>query len=216
MNATRGNKRPETQWDSHRPAGHPQPRESHSQAKRHGSDGMLSRSADRDGDLTKAVQKVISSDANLEGYGLKAGVIDGTARVSGVVDTLAEKKHLDALVRDIPGIKGYEDGVSISTDGQVLDSHLEMEVAEEIAADENITSQVEIRVKDGIAYLSGNVRSDEEEKAAVHAASKARGITGVTSHITTGETNDDMASDELFHSQVRNDEESGDDRSWNE
>lgn len=224
--------RPETQWDQHRPPGHPRPRESKSQTAQmeseanHGGSGAIKRGMraktgipgfidkvpESDDSLRDKVQRALDGDKNLRGYGLEADVVEGIARVNGVVDTLAEKLHIKKVVNDIPGIVGYEDGVSISTDGSITDRGVEMEINEELAAVDNLREKVGAKVSDGVAYLRGRVDSPEEEAQAVETASKARGVTAVVSQL---KINDEAAIDpgdmeSIFHSQVRNDVEEGD------
>ena len=124
--------------------------------------------------LRGKLQEALRQDLNLRGYGLEGNVIDGTARVQGVVDTLAEKLYIRELVSTIPGILGYEDGVSISTDGAITDSQVEMEISEELGLDPVLGGNVWVEVCDGIAYLMGKVSSKDAEVLAMRLASTAR------------------------------------------
>jgi hyperosmotically inducible protein len=172
---------PETQWDQHRPQGHPRPREPRlpdMELKARPSDGNQSNEG-----LRGKLQEALRQDLNLRGYGLEGNVIDGTARVQGVVDTLAEKLYIRELVSTIPGILGYEDGVSISTDGAITDSQVEMEISEELGLDPVLGGNVGVEVCDGIAYLMGKVSSKDAEVLAMRLASTARGIVSVVSQL---------------------------------
>lgn len=152
--------------------------------------------------LASKLQSLLDHDQNLGSYGLKADVVGKVAKISGVVDSLAEKQQLGELVSKI-GLEGWEDYVSISTDGSFEDKELEFEVAEEIAA--GLPEQLGVTVKDGIAYLQGQVASKEEEKAALAKAARARGIVGVESNLKVGKDPAELSLQEIFHSQVRND-----------
>lgn len=204
---------PETQWDQHRPTGHPRPRESRLQSSEVTRGEALDHperlSADEG--LRDIVQRTLDQDENLAPYALEADVVDGIARVTGIVDTLAEKRHAEQIVSQIPGIVGFEDSISLSTDGSITDRGVEMEVSEELASNPQIAEKVGVKVKDGTAFLMGTVDSEEEEQMAIDSAYKARGVTDVVSRLKIGEKApidpDDSAY--LFHSQVRND---GDDR----
>ncbi|NMB46371.1 MAG: BON domain-containing protein [Firmicutes bacterium] len=172
---------PETQWDQHRPAGQPRPREGRLPdmevkprplSNKHAADG-----------LRHTLQQTLRQDINLRGYGLEGNVINGIARVQGVVDTLAEKLYIRELVSAIPGISGYEDGVSISTDGAITDGQVEMEIGEELDRDPVLGPNVGVQVRDGIAYLLGRVTSREVESEVMRLASRARGVVSVVSQL---------------------------------
>ena len=172
---------PETQWDQHRPTGHPRPREPRlpdMEVKTRPSLGNQPRE-----ELRNRLQQILRQDTNLRGYGLEGSVIDGIARVQGVVDTLAEKLYIKELVSAVPGIMGYQDGVSISTDGAITDGQVEMEISEELDADPQLSGNVGVQVRDGTAYLLGRVASKESESQVVRLASGARGVISVISQL---------------------------------
>ncbi len=172
---------PETQWDQHRPIGHPRPRESRrpdTQVKAKSPPHVQS----SDG-LRAIVQRKLREDVNLRGYGLEAIVIDNVARVQGVVDTLTEKLYIRELVTSIPGIEGYEDGVSISTDGAITDELVKMEISERLDTHPASNGNVGVEVCDGTAYLMGKVPSEEAEAELIRLASSARGVIQVISQL---------------------------------
>ncbi len=171
---------PETQWVQHRPPGHPRPRE----PRLPDMEVKIRPSGDQPGEgLRNRLQQALRQDINLRGYGLEGNVIGGIARVQGVVDTLAEKLYIKELVSGIPGILGYQDGVSISTDGAITDGQVEMEISEELDADPQLIGNVGVQVRDGIAYLLGRVTSKESESQVMRLASGARGVISVISQL---------------------------------
>ncbi|HEY8531763.1 MAG TPA: BON domain-containing protein [Limnochorda sp.] len=206
--------RPETQWDTHRPKGHPHSREQESQAvqmptaprelsddRRTGS--MMSRAPGDD--LSRRVMEALQEDEGLAPYGLRADVVDGIARVQGMVETLAERRHVDEVVRSVPGLRGVENAVSISTDGSIDDADVEMEVAQELGKlpfGDDVTPKAER----GRVTLFGTVPDEEAARQAEAAAARARGVTGVISRLRVGPG--DITAEEAFHSQVRNDPDS--------
>lgn len=172
---------PETQWDQHRPVGHPRPREprlSNMEVKVRRP--PYTQSVD---EPKTVLQQALQEDVNLRGYGLEGTVINGIARVQGVVDTLAEKLYIRELVSAIPGISSYQDGVSISTDGVITDSQVEMEISEELNTDPTLGHNVGVQVRDGRAYLLGRVASKEVESRVMSLASGARGVISVISQL---------------------------------
>ncbi len=224
--------RPETQWDLHRPKGHPRPREAKSQKAqleselKHGELKEVKRpmsskltsprsddgsERDKRNELTAMAQRVLSEDKDLRSYDLNADVtLDGDARVTGIVDTLSERMRAEELLSQINGVSQVENGISISTDGRITDESVQMEVSEEIALDDRVRSIPDIRVERGHVTLTGTVDSEEEKKAIVQAASKARGVTGIADNLQVDDGSIDWDDPEaVFHSQVRNDREKG-------
>jgi hyperosmotically inducible protein len=220
--------RPETQWDAHRPKGHPRPREAKPQKAQLESDprygelkemkrpmgGRLSslrldsaRKNDRTTDPSISAQQALDRDENLRSYDLNVTVTaDGIARVTGIVDSLTEKRLVSDILARVEGIDQVENGVSISTDGRITDDDVLMEVSEEIALDSRVKSIPDIRVERGRVTLVGMVDSDEERQAMIEAASKARGVTEITDNLRVDDGEIDWDDpDAVFNSQVRND-----------
>ncbi len=169
--------------------------------------------AGNDDNLKDLLQIALNSDNNLEGYGLRADVVEGEAQLHGIVDTLSEKHHAERIARSIEGIRKVDSAISISTDGKITDSDVEFEVSEEFEADPDIdTRGIGARSSKGVVALVGNTDDPAEVEKARQAAAKARGVTRVVSHVQIGE--EELSPEELFHSQVRTDDswEKGDEK----
>ena len=148
------------------------------------------------------VQRMLDADKDLSAYSLKAEHVNNTLQIIGIVDTLEEKDHLKSLLTGM-GISAFSDGVSISTNGQVLDDHVALEVREEIEADPKLTGTgISVECIGGTVFLAGNVESRLQEDAAIAAARKARGVTRVVSELNFMPGNMDLEG--IFHSQVNN------------
>lgn len=160
-------------------------------------------------DLERLAQSLLDKDARTKNYDLKVRVSGGVAQVTGIVDTLSEREQVDQLLSGIEGLRGVENGVSISTDGSIIDEDVLEEVTEELNADPGVDLRnVGARSVKGNVFLVGTVSSPEEESAAIRAASRARGVKSVVSQlkINTGEYDtDDLR--QIFHHQVNNDRE---------
>lgn len=130
-----------------------------------------------------AVQRQLDADENLSAYGLKVSSANAKIQITGIVDTLADKETLKPLLRDL-GIEEFIDGVSISTDGPVLDQHVVREVREEIEAVPLLADNpIDVDCVAGTVFLAGEVASPDEEQAALAAASRARGVVQVVSQL---------------------------------
>ncbi|HBV96469.1 MAG: hypothetical protein JL50_13895 [Peptococcaceae bacterium BICA1-7] len=160
-------------------------------------------------DIERLAQSMLDSDTRTSNYKLKVRVNGGLAQVTGIVDTLSEKEQVQQILSGVGGLKGIENGVTISTDGSIIDEDVIEEVTEELNADPGVDLRnVGARSVRGNVYLVGNVSSPEEEKAAIRAASRARGVKSVVSQLkihTDEYDTDDLR--QIFHRQVNNDRE---------
>lgn len=165
----------------------------------------------RSGDdiLRQKVQEILDTNAKIKAYGLKADVVNGEIIINGIVDTLSEKENLRKLISGVEGVRSIENGIAISTDGAINDHEVTSEVLEELKADPNVDlKHVGAYSVNGTVFLKGRVDDESEIKAAEHAAAKARGVRDVVSQLKM-ETAKDLSLKEIFHSQVNNDEEEG-------
>lgn len=231
-NRTKGNYRqPETLRATHRPEGPPQAREHKSQKSQlasmpHGESKDVKRKmAYKTGlryleekakhtagntsgeDLTTRAQAVLDADKDLRGYGLKAESTGRRVFLTGIVDTLTEKERAAQLVAGITGNGQVDNGLTISTDGSITDAEVTEEVMEELRADPQVDlSHVGAESHGGKVVLMGSVVDPVEKEAAYRAAAKARGVRQVIGQIKIQDAKD-LSLEDIFHSQVRNDEE---------
>jgi hyperosmotically inducible protein len=156
-------------------------------------------------DIIGSIQQILDTDKNLAGHKLTVHRANNQVEVTGIVDTLAEKNYMQRILQK-SGVGKFVDSVSISTDGQVLDSHVILEVREELdAVPELRDSHIDLHIHKGTVFLEGTVSGRRDQQAAVVATQKARGVTRVVSNLDYVET--DLSLEELFHSQVNNDRE---------
>jgi hyperosmotically inducible protein len=160
----------------------------------------------KDDELKEQVQEALNSDKGLKSYGIRADVVEGQAQLHGIVDTLADKMQVERLVSRMPGIKSVDLAIAVSTDGAVSDRDVEFEVSEEFQGDPNIDlKHVGAKVSKGVVTLVGNTDDPSEIESARKAAAKARGVTEVKDQIELKPK--ELGLEEIFHSQVRTDEE---------
>lgn len=159
--------------------------------------------------LRERVQEALDSDVRTREYGLAARVEDGRVTVSGVVDTLAEKEQVQKVAASVPGVRGVESTVAVSTDGAIRDEDVEYEVGEELRAAGVNPRHIGAKSVRGVVYLTGRADSPEEIVRARAAAAKARGVKEVVCRVKLlppgGYDEEDLTA--LFHHQVNNDRE---------
>ncbi len=160
----------------------------------------------KDTELQRKVQDALHNNPESELYDIKADVVEGDVLLTGIVDTMADRERLYKNVTNVPGVNHIEQGLSLSTDGDITDRGVEFEVAEELNADPRVDPKhIGVKSIKGKVFLVGNSDNPEEIEAAIEAASKARGVTDVISQVKTH--NREPSLEALFHNQVRNDQE---------
>lgn len=159
--------------------------------------------------LKEQVQSALDTDPNVSVYALKADVVEREAQLHGIVDTLSEKRRAEEIARCVPGIVKVDSAVAVSTDGPITDKGVEVEVSEELQAHPGVsTKNIGAKIERGVVTLVGSTDDPAEVEAAKEAASRARGVTKVTSQVKIRDkAGKEMTREETFHSQVRNDRE---------
>lgn len=161
-----------------------------------------------DQDQVAQVQQMLDSDVRFKNYDLKAEAHGGEVIVTGIVDTLSEKEDLRRALKKLPGVRAVDNAVSISTDGQITDSQVLAEVMEEFAGTPDLdVKHVGAKVDGGVVRLVGRTTDPGEIEAAQKAAKKARGVRDVINEVEVTAPGIDMTLENIFHSQVRNDED---------
>ncbi|CCO07487.1 BON domain-containing protein [Desulforamulus hydrothermalis] len=159
--------------------------------------------------LQREIQALIDKTNGLKDYGIKVQVQEGEVHLMGLVDTLHERRQLHELVSRVPGIRSIENGVAISTDGQINDGEVTAEVYEELKNNRVNLKNIGAESIGGTVYLRGRAASQAEIQNAMEAASRARGVRDVISQVSlsAGPDAGDLTLRDLFHSQVNNDRE---------
>ncbi len=167
----------------------------------------MAKHSNSDDELKKQISSLLKNDRNLGSYGLNCDVVEGEVQLQGIVDTLKEKKWAEDLIQQVPGVKGVANAISISTDGAITDQDIIQEVQEELEGDpEGNPNKIGVKsVNRGKVVLAGRADNSSEIETAVSAASKARGVTEVISQVK--QDDETLTPEEIFHSQVNNDEE---------
>lgn len=161
---------------------------------------------DKDSELQREVQDALDNNPESKLYDIKVDVVEGDVLLTGIVDTMADRERLYKNVTNVSGVNHIEQGLSLSTDGDITDRGVEFEVAEELNADPRVDPKhIGVKSTKGKVTLVGHSDSPEEVEAAKEAASKARGVTEVISQVKTHNPQTNLET--LFHNQVRNDRE---------
>lgn len=114
---------------------------------------------------------------------IKVVVVHGWVTLEGEVEWQYQRAAAMNSVRDLRGVKGVTNGISIKARISPVDVKKKIEAAF-LRSAEIDASRVRVESQDGKAVLSGTVRSWAEREEAQHAAWAAPGVTAVENNIT--------------------------------
>lgn len=137
--------------------------------------------------IRSEILKRFDSDFLTNGQDLQVRVQDGVVSVTGNTNTFDERSHAIDLAGTVPGVTSIYDGVQVNRVFQYTDATLQQHIADRLEshdATRQAAPQVEVKVDQGIATLTGNVRDWSERKEAGKVAFLTDGIRGVRNELT--------------------------------
>jgi osmotically-inducible protein OsmY len=127
-----------------------------------------------------------SSDYLLNGLDITIRVRNGTVTLSGDADTAWERQHAEQVVARVPGVKDVQDDITVQRNhlsNTAVAKHIVDRLSQNwlTAAAQN---DIDVRVKDGVATLSGEVGTWAERAEAAQTALRTPGIWSVHDRLT--------------------------------
>jgi hyperosmotically inducible periplasmic protein len=116
---------------------------------------------------------------------LQATTEDGIVTLSGTVDSYQQKLDAAKKVRKMDKVQGVRNLIAVSTsvpDGE-LDAKLERKLYYDRIGYDNLFNFVDVSVKDGVATLSGETRSDVGRDSALAIVNNTPGVKDVVDNI---------------------------------
>ncbi|MEJ2634426.1 MAG: BON domain-containing protein [Calditrichia bacterium] len=104
----------------------------------------------------------------------------GVVSIKGTVNSLFQKYRIFDIVATVPGVKDVEDYMTVNT-GMLPDSVIAENIRYAINANKAIAApqRINVRVENGIVYLTGTVSYYREKVAAQTSASWEDGVKGI-------------------------------------
>ncbi len=135
---------------------------------------------------SKLAEKVQEAIANY--YQENIDVIDmgnGKIRLEGKVRTLYDKLRIYAIVSKVPGVKIIKNNIVVDTP-PIPDKIIEANIRYELKLNESILEpeRIQVKVHNGIVFLSGEVSFQREKEMAATIASWQKGVRGIVNNIT--------------------------------
>lgn len=135
--------------------------------------------------IMKMIKETLDKEMSESALDINVYCRDGFVTLTGMVDTLSEKRAAEEIATSVQGIKGIGNNLTISTDGTITDKQVEAEVIEKLRDSEfkDGLTGVSAKVERGIAILKGSVKTLRDRNRAVNEAEKALGVKDVVSNI---------------------------------
>lgn len=169
----------------------------------------ISESTTRDHKLAGATIKALGESADVDIRDIKVDALRGTVRLTGVVNTLFEKRRAGVIASNIEGVERVQNNLVISPTNTPDDDELYECLDRALGGfPEWDPTAVGIRkVCDGIAYIAGNVTSVDERLQAGKIAQSVPGIKQVVNEIdiAVGEPLDDVTIQTFVSDEISND-----------
>jgi hyperosmotically inducible protein len=134
--------------------------------------------------LANRAENILDWSPDVKVQNLSIKVIAGVAELDGEVNALWKKERAGELVRDIQGMVGVINKITVVPTGSILDETISEDIVN--AIDRNIhvnVDNVTVTVDNGAVTLSGNVASFTAKEAAFDAALNTAGVRAVVNNL---------------------------------
>ncbi|HEX3015411.1 MAG TPA: BON domain-containing protein [Desulfobacteria bacterium] len=143
---------------------------------------------DKDHFLKERVKSAINKDMNDSAIGINVECREGTVRLWGMVDVLAEKIAAEKLARDVYGVQAVDNGLTVAMDNFLPDKDINALVLERFSrAQMADIRKLGAETKDGVVFLQGHAPTVGVVREAERLATQVRGVKQVVSQIKVGE-----------------------------
>lgn len=144
---------------------------------------LISRYERTDTEIAQAAVSALKWNTMVPADKVNLAVSNGWITLTGTVDWQYQRHAAERTVRDLMGVKGVTNNITLKPHVQAGDVQSKIEAAFKRSAEID-ARRVNVTASDGTIILSGNVRSWAERQEAERAAWAAPGVTRVEDRIT--------------------------------
>lgn len=142
----------------------------------------------------------LANDARVDAGGINVDVVQGTVYLTGVAPSVPEKRAAREIAGRIKGVLVVDDDIQVSPLVKRADPEIRNDVVRALTRDVWVdASRLQVRVDEGVVYLSGTVEDATSKSAAEEDAWSIRGVTEVVNDIAvipaSAVLDDDIARD---------------------
>jgi len=136
-----------------------------------------------DSEIAKAAVNVLKWNSRLPADQITVAVSNGRVTLKGTVDWNYQRDAAAKTVRDLTGVVGVANGITVRSHVSVADVQSKIQAALKRSAEVD-ARRINVTATDGTVVLSGNVRSWAEREEARRAAWAAPGVRQVEDHMS--------------------------------
>ncbi len=141
----------------------------------------------RDGELAGQVLLALTRDGEIQSDDIEVWVEGRSVTLLGTVASPYERDRAGTLAAELPGVEQVDNRIAIAEDHYLTDSERLERVRAALAADPIVGSyRLGAHVHTGVVTLLGQVRSLDEERAAIRVAERVPGVRQVVSALRVG------------------------------
>lgn len=145
-------------------------------------------SVDKDKELKELVAAALKREMHDSALGINIAARDGIVSLWGMVDVLAEKIFAEKLAREIPGVRGVDNGLTVAVDNFLPDRDINELVLERFSHSANSgVRKLGAETKDGVVCLLGHAESQGVVREAEKIAAGVRGVKEIQSQVKVAE-----------------------------
>lgn len=119
-------------------------------------------------ELLSDVIAALAADPATDSWEVGVGIDAGTVKLTGQVDSYAERDLAATVVKGVRGVVGVESDITVGWSSHRLDEEIQQDIEERMRWDIRVNSdRIEVSVHDGRVVLSGDVGSFAEREEAI-------------------------------------------------
>jgi osmotically-inducible protein OsmY len=146
-----------------------------------------------DREIEEDIESQMQADVRVEPSEIVVEVDNGTAYLTGSVDTLTELETAKEIAQAVSGVEVVEDEMTIeSPEGALIsDDEIESRVNNSIFWHQYLeASDIEISVQDAVVYLEGSVDNYWKKTKAANVSSRVKGVAGIDNDLAVVPSDD--------------------------
>ena len=136
---------------------------------------------------TASVKSRLIADPQVSSYEIDVDSTDGVVRLSGLVETEAERAAAERVARATDGVKSVKNEIRLgdpTVSETIEDSAILVKVKSKLAADPDVNAlDIDVDVSRGVVTLSGDVTAETQVEEAVRLARSTDGVRSVTNNL---------------------------------
>jgi hyperosmotically inducible protein len=143
--------------------------------------------------IASKVKSKITADPELNPFEIDVDADEGVVRLSGVVESSADRMEAEKLARNTDGVVDVDNDITVGekTVGESLtDAEITAKIKSKLAADPEINPfNIDVDTDQGIVTLTGRVTKDAARDEAGKLAARTKGVREVQNRIKVGDKN---------------------------